>query len=70
LWSDGYRTSREISAASALAFQERFGGGCAGRIPDDASAVIGVWAYANFVVTEFYEVHDTVKGRIKPPQTV
>ncbi len=25
---------------------------------------------ANFAFTEFYEVHDTVKGCIKPPQTV
>jgi hypothetical protein len=42
LRSGDYRTSREISGASGSAFQERFAGGYAGRIPDDAPAVISV----------------------------
>jgi hypothetical protein len=41
LRSGDYRTSREISGASGSAFQERFGD-YAGRIPDDAAAVISV----------------------------
>jgi hypothetical protein len=33
--------------------------------PDDASLIIGVWAYANFVITEFSEVELPLSGVLR-----